>query len=177
MRSPTAMKRANETAQNNGGIRFNPMPPSMKQALTCLEFETYSALEHMEFEVGPDASVRLKRTLAAAPRRHPTQEGNIGLGAFVPKIDIQICEVQNNVRRQAKVDAGSACPPAPDVPIVIGKLVREDAPKTRALVDGRDLANFGQADHPAAGGKYHYPVTQRMSDPNTPGAVPIQGDL
>src|SRR5437660_12427704 len=70
VRSPTAMTRANEMAQNNGGIRFYPMPPSMKQALTCLEFETYSALEHMEFEVGPDASIRLKRTLAAAPRRH-----------------------------------------------------------------------------------------------------------
>ena len=130
--------------------------------------KTQSALEDMEFEVASSAGFRIKRP---APR---AGHENIGPGAFVPKIDIQISKVQDNVVCQAKVDAAAPCPSAPDVPVAAGKLVRERAPELRVLVDSGYLANFGQADRTAAGSKYHYPVTQGVSDTQAPGAVPIQ---
>src|SRR5438105_1676904 len=98
------------------------MPPSMKQALTCLELESQSALKDMELKVSPDAGRRIKRPSFAAGQE------NIRPDAFVAKIDIQIREVQNNVVRQAEVDAASACPSAADIAVALGKECRLCAP-------------------------------------------------
>ena len=133
--------------------------------------KSQTASEVMEFKVAPDARLRIKRT--ALPTRHE----NIGPGAFVPKIDIQIGKIQDPMRANAKINSASGRPSATDSPVVVGKLVRELSPYRRGLMDRCYLANFGQADRPAAGAKYHYPVTQGMSDTHTPGAVPIQADL